>query len=197
MSRPTRRVFVRPVWPSLVVVALAACGPNYKDLAEKAIARADRFVTTAQTNGAKVLPEASKGLGDSLAAAKSLFAEGKYREANNSAVDVSNAAITLARSVGPRRAELETSYKTISVTIGPAVKLVVAKARQIRATGRPPKGMTAASFDSLTKAITGWEAAWKQAADAYAAGEFAQAGGKAEALKAEVLAAMKLLDVKQ
>ena len=197
MRCPTRRVFVPPFWPSLVVVALAACGPNDKERAENAIARAERFVATAQTNGAKVLPEASKGLGDSLANAKALAAAGKYRDAHNSAVDVSNAAITMAKSVGPSRAALEESYRTISVTIGPAVKLVVAKARQIRASGRPPRGMTAASFDSLTKVITSWEAGWKEASDAFTAGEIAHAARKAETLKSEVLAAMKVLGVKQ
>jgi hypothetical protein len=193
----TRRRIAPALWPSIILVALAGCGPNEKQLAEEAIARADRFVATAQANGGKVLPEAAKGLGDSLAVAKSLAAAGKYRDANNKAVDVANSAIIMAKSVGPRRAQLDESYKTISHTIGPAVKLVVAKAKEIRATGRPPKGMTAASFDSLRNAIVGWEAAWKEAADAYAAGEVGRAAAKAESLKDQVLSAMAMLGVRQ
>jgi hypothetical protein len=197
VSCSTRRRITPVLWPSIVVVALAACGPNEKKLAEDAISRADRFVATAQANGGKVLPEAAKGLGDSLAVAKSLAAAGKYRDANNKAVDVANSAIIMAKSVGPRRAQLDESYKTISHTIGPAVKLVVTKVKEIRASGRMPKGMTVATFDSLRTAIVGWEAAWKEAADAYAAGEVGHAAAKAESLKDQVLSAMAMLGVRQ
>jgi hypothetical protein len=197
VSCSTRRRIAAAAWPSLVVVALAACGPNYKSLYEEAIAKADRFVATAQTNGGKILPEAAKSLSDSLAVAKSLAAAGNYRDANNKAVDVANAAILMAKSVGPRRTEMEQSYNAISNTIGPAVRLVVDKAKKTRASGRPPKDMTAASFDSLTKEIAQWEARWKEAADAHAAGEIAVAANKAESLKNQVLSAMAMLGVKQ
>ena len=193
----TYRRRARVAWPSLFLVLLAACGPDYKKLADEAIARADNFVAKAKENGAKVLPEAAKSLSDSLAAAKALAAAGNYKDANNKAVDVANSAIQMAKAITARRAEFQQNYNAISNTIGPAVALVVKKAKQIRATGKPPKGMTAATFDSLTKEIVSWEGKWKEASAAHDAGEIGIAAAKADSLKNQVLSAMAMLGVKQ
>jgi hypothetical protein len=190
------RCHIAAVWPPLLLLTLTACRDD-KGIATEAIKRADRFVATVQANGAKVMPEETRSLADSLAVAKSLAAAGKYGEANNKAVETANAAIEMARKVGPLRAQLEKDYKRITDSIGPAVNFVVAKAKKIRATGRPPKGMTAASFDSLTKVIEGWESLSKEASDAYAAGEISQADRKAAALKGQVLAAIAMLGLGQ
>jgi hypothetical protein len=182
---------------ALVALALAACGPDYKKLSEDALGKADRFVAAAQTNGGKINPTEIQKLSDSLKVAKGYAADGKFKEAYNSAVDVANASIMVSRGFGPKKTELENSYESVAKAIAPAARTTMTKIKQLQAGRKVPAGMTAASFDSLAKASQSWEATWKEAVAFHEQGEIAQAAAKAEKVRDDVLGAMKALGIKQ
>ena len=177
---------------SLLSFGAVGCS-RAKEEAETAIGRSERMVTQLRSQADKILPEDMQRLGDSLQKAKDLAAAGEYQQARSAALGVSGRAISLAKVVGPKRAELDSTYKVISVEITQPVRQVVAKIRQHASSGSLPRGMKRPQFDSLRTVVIGWEEAWKSASESYKSGDLAIAASKAVEIKTSLIEAMKRL----
>jgi hypothetical protein len=188
-----RRVSPLPVVIFLLVGA-TACGDTKET--QEVVDRADRFVTAMKTEAAKVFPESVKRLTDSLQKAKDQFAAGENEAARTTANWAAAEAVSIAKSVEPKRHELDSTFKMISHEVTGPVRLVVDRIRQFRQSGGLPAGVTRARFDSLARDVATWEGAWKEASDNYQKGEIGAAASKAMKIKADIIAAMNLLGIK-
>src|SRR2546427_10823195 len=167
---------------TLLLIGAAACNTDQKP-AEEAVAKAGRFVAGMQREGMKVLPEPTKRLVDSGKTARDQLAAKDYRGARATAVAVAGRAIEVAKLVDPKRHELDSTYKVISFEVTWPVRNIVAKAKELTSTGRVPKGLTKAGFDSLKKDIATWEDLWKSATANKQKGEIGLAAAQAQDLR--------------
>jgi hypothetical protein len=137
------------------------------------------------------MPDETRAMVDSLAAAKALQAAGNHRDALASASNVASEAIRIANAIGPKGTELSSAFTSIGAEVSAKVPKIKARLDQ----GRLPRNVSRAQFDSLRADFRTWMDEWNTAVDDFKSGELAVAFGKATAIKKKVDDAITLLGI--
>lgn len=184
---------MRVVSAGLVLLGTVGCA---KGSAESAIASAEKAVNDISAEAAKLAPTELKALTDSIAAMKAHIAAGEYR----AALMGSRSAATLARDLGSglakRKEQLTTSFNAVAGELPDQLSAVSAKVTELGAMRRLPAGIDATKFATLKSEVGSWDAAWKAATEAFAAGNLSDALNQARSIAAKVADAKTLLGLK-
>ena|SRR2546425_6973780 len=176
----------------LLLLGLAGCGGERKD-AETAIIRADRMVTALRDRAAKVLPEETKALVDSLQAAQARAAARDYRAARATAVGVAGKAIEIANSLAGKSTEFSSAFMAFSAELPQSVERIRHRLSQLPAGSRLPPGLDRAKLEAIKADVPNWSETWKSAVVDFNNGNLGAAIAKATALKQKVTEANTLL----
>ncbi len=160
-----------------------------------AIARADRMVTAVRDRSIKVMPDETKGMVDSLQAAKARASAGDHRGALATASDVATTAIQIANAIGPKSTQLTSAFTAIGAEVSGSVPRIKSKLDQLAGQQRLPSGVDRARFDALRADFKTWMDSWNAAVDDFTKGNLATAFAKAEAMKKKIDDASSLLGI--
>jgi hypothetical protein len=176
----------------LLVAGLAACNTD-KAPADAAIKAGDEAIQANADEAGKYVPEKLQEAQAALAAAKDLFAQGKYKEALAAGNELGPRATELAAATAAKKDELTTAWNDLAASLPPTVASLTAKIEELGAARRLPKGLDAATLTQAKEGLAGISLAWEEASAAFAAGNLTEAVGKASGLTQKGNEVMALL----
>ncbi len=163
--------------PVLCCAALlvAGCGLS-KAPAQAAIKAAEEALNAVRAEAQQFVPDQLALLDTALANARNSFEKGDYNAAIAAAKDVPLKIKDLAAAIEARKAELPMVWEKMAKEMPKVIadaKTAVAKA----------KGVEKETLAAAKAGVDGMPAAWKQAEEAFKAGNLAEAVGRATELK--------------
>ena len=173
---------------------LLACNTD-KVPADAAIKAAEASVAAVKADALKFAPEQLKAVETSLAAAKDQFTKGEYKAALTGATELGGKVKDLAAAATAKKDELTKAWADLSAELPKSVEAVKAKVEELAKAKKLPKEISADALAAAKDGLAKVEGAWKDAADAFGAGNFQDALAKGGALKAKVAEIAGLLGV--
>jgi Zn-dependent M32 family carboxypeptidase len=173
---------------------LIACNTD-KVPADAAIKAAEASVGAVKADAQKFAPEQLKAVETSLAAAKDQFAKGEYKAALAGATELSGKVKDLAAATATKKDELTKAWADLSAELPKSVEAVKAKVEELAKAKKLPKEISADAFTAAKDGLAKVEGAWKEATDAFGAGNFQDALAKGAAVKAKVAEIAGLLGI--
>jgi gas vesicle protein len=170
------------------VLLLAACDAAKKTAAEGSIKMADEAFTAVKDQAAQYVPDQTKAIQDSLAAAKDSLQKGDYEAALNSAKDLPGKIKDLAAAISAKKEELTKQWTSLSGSLPQGVTEVGAKIAALTKTHKLPADASG-QFDALKQT-------WGDATASFQGGNLADAMAKANAAKEKLAGLRTLLGMK-
>lgn len=164
-----------------------------KQSAESAITKTETALAAIKDQAEKLAPSDLKSLTDSLAGMKAKVAAGDYDAALMGARGLGNMVRDLSSQLEQRKGQLNTTFTAMTAELPKQIEELTAKVTQLAGMKKLPGGIDPAKFAALKTDAAGWGAAWTAAADAFKAGNLAEAVSKGTELKNKVAAATALL----
>lgn len=164
---------------------LIACNTD-KAPADAAIKAADATVAAAKSEAKKFVPEQLKAVETSLATAKDQFAKGDYKAALATATELGGKANDLATAAAAKKTELTKGWSDLSASVSTSVEAVKAKLDELAKMKKLPKEIGADKVAAAKEGLATIEGTWKEATDAFAAGNLQDALAKGTPVKEKV-----------
>jgi hypothetical protein len=176
----------------LLVAGLAACNTD-KAPADAAIKAGDEAIQANADEAGKYVPEKLQEAEAAVAAAKDLFAQGKYKEALAAGNELGPKATELAAATAAKKDELTKAWNDLAASLPQTVASLTAKIEELGKAKRLPKGLDAAALTKAKEGLAGISLVWEEASAAFAAGDLAGAVEKASGLTQKGNEVMALL----
>ena len=190
---------------SLLVAGLAAallavgCA-GQKEPATKAVADAEAALSSIREDASKYAADELKTADDAIAALKSNLEKGDYKAILAGAPALVAQVDTLRKTIADKKAEAEAALEAAkgkwaeaSTDLPKMVAAIQSRLDILTQSKKLPKNLDKAALDSAVAGFDSIKAAWGEATAAATSGNFVEAMGKADAVKAkgaEVMAAL-------
>lgn len=165
----------------LSAAGLAACNTD-KAPADAAIRAGEQAIQAAADEAGRYVPGKLQEAQASLAAAKEKFVQGRYEEALAAGTALAGQAKDLADAAAAKKDELTKAWSDLSSSLPRTVASLTAKIEELGKARRLPKGLDAARLTEAKEGLAGIALAWEEASAAFAAGNLAEAVGRASGL---------------
>jgi hypothetical protein len=173
---------------------LIACNTD-KVPADAAIKAADASLAAVKPDAEKFAPEQLKAVETSLAAAKDQFGKGDYKAALASATELGGTVKDLGAAAAAKKDEMTKAWADLSANLPKSVEAVKAKIEELAKAKKLPKEIGADKLAAAKEGLAKVEGAWKEATDAFAAGNLQDALAKGGAVKEKVAEIAGLLGI--
>jgi len=190
---------------SLLVAGLAAallavgCA-GQKEPATKAVADAEAALSSIREDASKYAADELKTADDAIAALKSNLEKGDYKAILAGAPALATQVEGLRKTVADKKAEAEAALEAAkgkwaeaSTDLPKMVGAIQSRLDILTKSKKLPKGLDKATLDQAVASFDAMKASWTEATNAATSGNFVDAMGKADAIKAkgaEVMAAL-------
>jgi hypothetical protein len=164
--------------------ALMAVACN-KRPAQEALEETDRALAAARPDLEKYVPEELAELTAAAQAARSQLEAGRYTDALKAAQDL---PLKIHRAVGAAtvvKSEMVASWKDVEATVPGLLQAIAARAAELAATKKLPRGMDDAGFAAARTDVESTTRAWSEATVAFQGGDVPRAVRTARDVKAK------------
>ena len=184
---------------SLAALVLVGCA-GQKEPAEKALASAQAALATIHDAAQKYAPDQLQAVEAQLAGAKDSLAKGDYKGVLAAAPALSSAISSLKDTADAKQKDAEAAAAQAKDAWGPLssdvpnmVAAIQSRVDVLSKSHHLPKGVSKDGLASAKSGLDSMKAAWSDASNSAAAGDFVTAVGKAQAMKAQAADIMKSL----
>ena len=145
-----------------------------KTLADTAIKNAEKALTDMAADAMAYMPDEFKAAQDALAAAKTAFEQGKYKDALTAAQQIATQAPEMATAIATRKDEMSKAWADMSSTMPAMMQQIQTEIDKITKSKKLP----AAKVDEVNAQVASVNAMWAEAANAFNSGNVADAVAK-------------------
>ncbi len=184
---------------SLAALVLVGCA-GQKEPAEKALASAQAALATIHDAAQKYAPDQLQAVEAQLAGAKDSLAKGDYKGVLAAAPALSSAISSLKDTADAKMKDAEAAaaqakdaWGPLSTDVPNMVAAIQSRVDVLSKSHHLPKGVSKDGLASAKSGLDSMKAAWSDASNSAAAGDFVTAVGKAQAMKAQAADIMKSL----
>ena len=184
---------------SLAALVLVGCA-GQKEPAEKALASAQAALATIHDAAQKYAPDQLQAVETQLAGVKDSLAKGDYKGVLDAAPALSTAISTLKDTADAKQKDAEAAtaqakdaWGPLSTDVPNMVAAIQSRVDVLSKSHHLPKGVSKDGLASAKSGLDAMKAAWSEASNSAAAGDFTTAVGKAQAMKAQAADIMKSL----
>jgi len=184
---------------SLAALVLVGCA-GQKEPAEKAFASAQAALATIHDAAQKYAPDQLQAVETQLAGVKDSLAKGDYKGALDAAPALTTAISSLKDTADAKQKDAEAAAAAAKDAWGPLstdvpnmVAAIQSRVEVLSKSHHLPKGVSKDGLASAKSGLDSMKAAWSDASNSAAAGDFTSAVGKAQAMKAQAADIMKSL----
>jgi hypothetical protein len=184
---------------SLAALVLVGCA-GQKEPAEKALASAQAALATIHDAAQKYAPDQLQAVETQLAGVKDSLAKGDYKGVLAAAPALSTAISGLKDTADAKQKDAEAATAQAKDAWGPLssevpnmVAAIQSRVDVLSKSHHLPKGVSKDGLASAKSGLDAMKAAWSDASNSAAAGDFTTAVGKAQAMKAQAADIMKSL----
>jgi hypothetical protein len=184
---------------SLAALVLVGCA-GQKEPAEKALASAQAALATIHDAAQKYAPDQLQAVETQLAGVKDSLAKGDYKGVLAAAPALSSAISGLKDTADAKQKDAEAATAQAKDAWGPLssdvpnmVAAIQSRVDVLSKSHHLPKGVSKDGLASAKSGLDSMKAAWSDASNSAAAGDFTSAVGKAQAMKAQAADIMKSL----
>jgi hypothetical protein len=184
---------------SLAALVLVGCA-GQKEPAEKALASAQAALATIHDAAQKYAPDQLQAVETQLAGVKDSLAKGDYKGVLAAAPALSTAISTLKDTADAKQKDAEAAtaqakdaWGPLSTDVPNMVAAIQSRVDVLSKSHHLPKGVSKDGLASAKSGLGSMKAAWSDAANSAAAGDYTTAVGKAQAMKAQAADIMKSL----
>ena len=184
---------------SLAALVLVGCA-GQKEPAEKALASAQAALATIHDAAQKYAPDQLQAVETQLAGVKDSLAKGDYKGVLAAAPALSTAISTLKDTADAKMKDAEAAAAQAKDAWGPLssdvpnmVAAIQSRVDVLSKSHHLPKGVSKDGLAAAKSGLDSMKAAWSDASNSAAAGDFTSAVGKAQAMKAQAADIMKSL----
>jgi hypothetical protein len=184
---------------SLAALVLVGCA-GQKEPAEKALASAQSALATIHDAAQKYAPDQLQAVETQLAGMKDSLAKGDYKGVLAAAPALSTAISGLKDTADAKQKDAEAATAQAKDAWGPLssdvpnmVAAIQSRVDVLSKSHHLPKGVSKDGLASAKSGLDSMKAAWSDASNSAAAGDFTSAVGKAQAMKAQAADIMKSL----
>jgi hypothetical protein len=184
---------------SLAALVLVGCA-GQKEPAEKALASAQAALATIHDAAQKYAPDQLQAVETQLAGVKDSLAKGDYKGVLAAAPALSTAISTLKDTADAKMKDAEAAAAQAKDAWGPLssdvpnmVAAIQSRVDVLSKSHHLPKGVSKDGLAAAKSGLDAMKAAWSDASNSAAAGDFTSAVGKAQAMKAQAADIMKSL----
>lgn len=185
---------------TLALLLLAAGCANQKEPATKAVADAEASLASIRDEAGQYAASELQAADTAIADMKAQLQKGDYDAVVKGSPALSQKLETLRRTTEQRRTEREqaneaakSTWAAISADVPKMVQAIQGRVDVLAKSKKLPKNLDKAALDSAVAGFDSIKAAWGEATAAATSGNFVEAMGKADAVKAkgaEVMAAL-------
>ena len=188
-------------WLLAVLAALLVAGcAGQKEPAEKAIAGAEASLAAIHDSAQKYAPDELQAVETQLQGVKDSFTKGDFRGVlaavpalNRAIAGLKDTAESKQKEAEAAAAQAKEAWGPLSTDVPKMVDAVQSRVDILSKSHHLPKGVTKDSLASAKSGLDSMKAAWGEASNASASGDFVTAVSKAQAVKAQAADAMKSL----
>jgi hypothetical protein len=184
---------------SLAALVLVGCA-GQKEPAEKALASAQAALATIHDAAQKYAPDQLQAVETQLAGVKDSLAKGDYKGVLAAAPALSSAISGLKDTADAKQKDAEAAtaqakdaWGPLSTEVPNMVAAIQSRVDVLSKSHHLPKGVSKDGLASAKSGLDAMKAAWSDASNSAAAGDFTTAVGKAQAMKAQAADIMKSL----
>ena len=184
---------------SLAALVLVGCA-GQKEPAEKALASAQAALATIHDAAQKYAPDQLQAVETQLAGVKDSLAKGDYKGVLAAAPALSTAISGLKDTADAKQKDAEAAtaqakdaWGPLSTDVPNMVAAIQSRVDVLSKSHHLPKGVSKDGLASAKSGLDAMKAAWSDASNSAAAGDFTTAVGKAQAMKAQAADIMKSL----
>ena len=180
----------------LAILVVAACAAADKAPAAAAIKAADEALAAAKaTDASKFASDQLTSMDAAMASAKASFEKGDYASALNQARAVAAKARELPAAASAKKAELAKEWADMSGGVPKMVNAIQSRVDILSQSKKLPAGLDRSKVDAAKTDLTAVNQPWSEASEAYKAGNFTDAIGKATAAKNQAVQIMTALNM--
>ena len=169
----------------VALVLTAACA-GAKGKAEAAITTADQAIAAIAPDAGKVLPFEVQQLTDAVTAARDTLAKGDFAAALAAAAEIPARAQDVAAKAPAKREQLTAELDTLGFAMSKNLAAIQTKLDEFAKTKRLPKGLDAATLETVKATQASATQEWPQIKAEIEAGDLASAFGKGTVLRLKV-----------
>jgi hypothetical protein len=184
---------------SLAALVLVGCA-GQKEPAEKAIANAESALAAIHDSAQKYAPDQLQAVEEQLAGAKDSFTKGDYKGVLAAAPALTAAISGLKDTAEGKQKDAEAAtaqakdaWGPLSTDVPNMVTAIQSRVDTLSKSHHLPKGVSKDGLASAKSGLAAMKAAWSDASNAAASGDFTTAVSKAQAVKAQAADIMKSL----
>jgi hypothetical protein len=175
-------------------VLAGACGDGGRAAAEAAVKATEATLTTVRTEAVRYVPDQVKAVEGSMAAVRDAFEKGSYTQVLSDTKALSTKISALGAAAAAKKTELTTNWHAMSDGLPEVIQTIQGRVDVLSKSRRLPKGLTTDALDSAKAGLEVVNRTWTEAADAFNAGNLADAMAKATTVKARAAEIMTALD---
>ena len=180
----------------VAILFVSARAAADKAPAAAAIKAAEDAIAAAKASDAsKFAANQLSSMDATVASAKAAFEKGDYASALNQARDVAAKAKDLPAAASAKKAELAKAWADMSGGVPKMVTAIQSRVDILSQSKKLPAGLDRSKVDAAKSNLTAVNQTWTEASEAYKAGNFSDAIGKATAAKnqaAEIMTALNM-----
>jgi putative cell wall-binding protein len=150
-----------------------------KTLADTAIKNAEKALTDMSADAMAYMPDEYKAAQVALAAAKQSYEQGKYKDALTAAQQIATQAPEMATAIATRKDEMSKAWADMSSTMPAMMTQIQGEIEKVTKSKKLP----AAKVDEINAQVAGLNTMWTEAANAFNAGNVAEAVAKGSMAK--------------
>ena len=188
-----RRVMTGFAMLMLMGATLSAMGCSGKTAATAAVDAAQTSFDAVKESSAKVMPAETQKISDEIAGARTNIADGKYKEAMETAKALPEEIKALSDATTAKAAEVKTEWETMSAELPKDVAAVQAKVDELSKTKKLPTGLDVPAFAAVKTSLEDMNKTWAEAQESFKAGNMSDAMDKVSTIKAALVSAMTSL----
>ena len=184
---------------SLAALILVGCA-GQKEPAEKALASAQAALATIHDAAQKYAPDQLQAVETQLAGVKDSLAKGDYQGVLAAAPALNTAISTLKDTADAKMKDAEAAaaqakdaWGPLSTDVPNMVAAIQSRVDVLSKSHHLPKGVSKDGLAAAKSGLDSMKAAWSDASNSAAAGDFVSAVSKAQAMKAQAADIMKSL----
>lgn len=176
----------------VLVVGLVACS-SQKDPADAAIKSAQSAFDAVSADANKYVPDQARSIQTALSGAQDAFNKGDYQGALTQAQALPAQITALGSAISAKKAELTTTWNSMSAGIPKLVDALKSRVDTLSKSKGTPAGVTKDDVESAKNGLASATQGWADAQAAATSGDVQTAMAKANAVKTQVVNAMKAL----
>jgi hypothetical protein len=176
-------------------VLAGACGDGGRAAAEAAVKATEATLTTVRTDAVRYVPDQVKAVEGSMAAVRDAFAKGSYTQVLSDTKALSTKIAAVGAATAAKKAELTTTWHAMADGLPEVIQTIQGSVDALSQSRRLPKGLTREALDSAKEGLEVVNRTWTEAADAFKAGNLADAMAKATTVRTRAAEIMTALNI--